>query len=144
MYSDTILQEGARQRIMVIELDENDILRIGQGYPLLGTSSNVTKWSFQKEGWTMTLQSSCLLWASWISAHILHAGTDHQLCSQYLVREELQLSYPTSYLVHNCTPVVQFSCYQHRYEWKGLWCSSTVRLLSTQIWMDVKAPSILG
>ena len=28
--------------------------------------------------------------------------------------------------------LVQFSCYQHRYEWKGLWCSSTVRLLSTQ------------
>ena len=29
--------------------------------------------------------------------------------------------------------LVQFGCYQHRYEWKGLWCSSTVWLLSTQI-----------
>ena len=27
--------------------------------------------------------------------------------------------------------LVQFGCYQHRYEWKGLWCSSTV-WLSTQ------------
>ena len=26
--------------------------------------------------------------------------------------------------------LVQFGCYQHRYEWKDLWCSSTVRLLS--------------
>jgi hypothetical protein len=25
---------------------------------------------------------------------------------------------------------------QHRYEWKGLWCSSTVRLLSTWAWMN--------
>ena len=28
--------------------------------------------------------------------------------------------------------LVQFGCYQHRYEWKGLWCSSTVWVLSTQ------------
>ena len=28
--------------------------------------------------------------------------------------------------------LVQFGCYQHWYEWKGLWCSNTVRLLSTQ------------
>ena len=28
--------------------------------------------------------------------------------------------------------LVQFDYRQHRYEWKGLWCSSTVRLLSTQ------------
>ena len=29
--------------------------------------------------------------------------------------------------------LVQFGCYQHRCEWKGLWCSSTVQLLlSTQ------------
>ena len=27
--------------------------------------------------------------------------------------------------------LVQFGCYQHRYEWKVLWCSSTVRLLSS-------------
>ena len=27
---------------------------------------------------------------------------------------------------------------------KDLWCSSTVWLLSTQMWMNVKAPSILG
>ena len=26
-------------------------------------------------------------------------------------------------------------CYQHRYEWKGLWCSSTVRLQSiNRVW----------
>ena len=25
--------------------------------------------------------------------------------------------------------LVQFGCYQHRYKWQGLWCSSTVRLL---------------
>ena len=25
--------------------------------------------------------------------------------------------------------LVQFGCYHHRYEWKDLWCSSTVRLL---------------
>ena len=32
-----------------------------------------------------------------------------------------------------CTcALVQFGCYQHRHEWKGLWCSSTARLLSTQ------------
>ena len=28
--------------------------------------------------------------------------------------------------------LVQFGCYQHRYESKGLWCSSIVWLLSTQ------------
>ena len=28
--------------------------------------------------------------------------------------------------------LVQFGCYQHRCEWKGLWCSSTVWLLSIQ------------
>ena len=26
---------------------------------------------------------------------------------------------------------IQFGCFQHRYEWKGLWCFSTVWLLST-------------
>ena len=31
-----------------------------------------------------------------------------------------------------CGALVQFGCYQHRYEWKGLWCSSRVWLLSTQ------------
>ena len=30
-----------------------------------------------------------------------------------------------------CGALVQFGCCQHRYEWKGLWCSSTVQLLST-------------
>ena len=39
--------------------------------------------------------------------------------------------------------LVQFGCYQHRYEWKGLWCSSTVQLLSTQTWVNTKAPSII-
>ena len=29
-----------------------------------------------------------------------------------------------------CGTLVQFGCYQHRYEWKDLWCSSTVWLLS--------------
>ena len=29
-----------------------------------------------------------------------------------------------------CGVLVQFGCYQHRYEWKGLWCSCTVWLLS--------------
>ena len=28
--------------------------------------------------------------------------------------------------------LVQFGCCQHRYEWKGLWYSSTVPLLSIQ------------
>ena len=32
--------------------------------------------------------------------------------------------------------LVQFGCYQHRYEWKDLWCSSTVQLLSTYIDMN--------
>ena len=53
---------------------------------------------------------------------------------------------------HDATPgfffwyiiIVQFGCYQHRCEWKVLWCSSTVWLLSTQTWANVKAPSILG
>ena len=36
-----------------------------------------------------------------------------------------------------CGALVQFGCYQHRYEWaKDLWCSSTVQLLSTQIYME--------
>ena len=33
--------------------------------------------------------------------------------------------------------LVQFGCYQHRYEYKGLWCSSTVWLLSTQTYTQV-------
>ena len=28
--------------------------------------------------------------------------------------------------------LVQFGCYRYRHEWKGLWCSNTVWLLSTQ------------
>ena len=36
--------------------------------------------------------------------------------------------------------LVQFGCYQHRYEWKGLWCSSVVWLLSTQM-QGMCAPS---
>ena len=36
-----------------------------------------------------------------------------------------------------CGALVQFGCYQHRYEWKGLWCSSTVWLLSAQTWVNV-------
>ena len=35
--------------------------------------------------------------------------------------------------IETCGALVQFGCYQHRYEWKDLWCSSTVQLLSTQI-----------
>ena len=42
-----------------------------------------------------------------------------------------------------CGALVQFGCYQHKYEWKGLWCSSTVRLLSTQTWVNAKALSII-
>ena len=37
-----------------------------------------------------------------------------------------------------CGALVPFGCYQHRYEWKGLWCSSTVQLLLTQTWVNVK------
>ena len=29
-----------------------------------------------------------------------------------------------------------FKYYQHWHEWKGLWCSSTVRLLSIQTWIN--------
>ena len=38
-----------------------------------------------------------------------------------------------------CGALVQFGCYQHRYECKGLdlWCSSTVWLLSTQTQVNV-------
>ena len=50
--------------------------------------------------------------------------------------------YCTSVYVYVCV-LAQFGCYQHRYEWKGLCCSSTVWLLSTQTWVNVKAPSIL-
>ena len=31
--------------------------------------------------------------------------------------------------------LVQLDCYQHRCEWKDLWCSSTVRLLSAYMYM---------
>ena len=32
----------------------------------------------------------------------------------------------------NYGALILFSCCQHRCEWNGLWCSSTVQLLSTQ------------
>ena len=38
-----------------------------------------------------------------------------------------------------CGALVQFGCYQHRYEWRDLWCSSTVQLLSTQTRVNGKA-----
>ena len=37
-----------------------------------------------------------------------------------------------------CGALAQF--HQHRYEWEGLWCSSTVRLLSTQTRTNRLAP----
>ena len=44
---------------------------------------------------------------------------------------EPQLSgFKTTFTCRVCGALVQFGCYQHRYEWKDLWCSSTVRLLS--------------
>ena len=36
--------------------------------------------------------------------------------------------------------LVQLGCYQHIYEWKGLWCSSTVWLLSTPTKVNVLHP----
>ena len=39
--------------------------------------------------------------------------------------------------------VYSVGCYQHRYEWKGLWCSSTVWLLSTQTRVNARAYGLL-
>ena len=42
-----------------------------------------------------------------------------------------------------CGALVQFGCYQYRYERKGLWCSNTVRLLSTLNQIRMEGPVVL-
>ena len=48
------------------------------------------------------------------------------------------LTYRLRYICIHVHALGQFGCYQHRSEWKDLWCSSTVRLLSAWIWMKAR------
>jgi hypothetical protein len=52
----------------------------------------------------------------------------------YIISLHVQCNQSLTY-----SALVQLGCYQHRYERKGLWCSSTVWLLSTRTRMNVMA-----
>ena len=87
----------------------------------------VLQWSHQK--WVKTLSAKKHILPSNSTTHNMYYGTVLLLSTyMYIWMEAL----------------VQFGCYQHRYEWKGLWCSSTVpATINTDISAYVKAPIII-
>ena len=87
--------------------------------------------------WYVACETHPLIWytliVQYLYACLSYKGLSCMSCLWYMLYDRRLHSCTCDIMLMGwriCGALVHFGCYQHRYEWKDLWCSRTIRLVS--------------